>query len=146
MDAKNVAYAGGPDVLGNFQRRAAQLGISVAAVIRTDMSKHWDQITHGNVVVDSKETIDTRIDDLMNYMDLLRAAYHDTHVVPNGEKTFVDDDVPDGEDSPTEDGAVYDHKADAFVSMTDPDTVLEANVLAKGAQFVLKSRTENSHD
>lgn len=75
-DAKSVEYTRGSDNRhANFERIGAMLGRPTQEIILVYMQKHLDSIFHcirtGSVGV---EALDGRIDDVQNYLDLLRAT------------------------------------------------------------------------
>lgn len=72
-DTKGKEYAGTEDRFGNFNRLAADCGISREKVWQVYYTKHWDSIKSyiQNGTEFSTETIDGRIVDAMTYLLLL---------------------------------------------------------------------------
>ena len=74
LDQKGHEYAGVEDALGNFKKRAADIGIDPKQILWVFLAKHLDSIKsfirEGKEL--SEEKIDGRINDARNYLFLLQ--------------------------------------------------------------------------
>lgn len=76
LAAKGHAYSGDADAFANFKRNAESLGLTKYQILLIYMRKHIDAITtaikdNPNRPVDKSEGMVGRIDDAINYLDLL---------------------------------------------------------------------------
>lgn len=76
LAAKGHAYSGDADAFANFKRNAEAVGLTKYQILLVYMRKHIDAITtaikdNPNSPVDKSESIIGRIDDAVNYLDLL---------------------------------------------------------------------------
>lgn len=75
---KGGEYSGKDDRLENFKRAGRSLGLDPIVILMVYAGKHWDAISQyacditAGVNRPRLETIDGRIDDLINYMFLLK--------------------------------------------------------------------------
>lgn len=78
FDAKNVEYAGGSDILGNFRRQAGNLQVPMSTVWMILAGKHIDAIqeyvkdSRGDLMRPRTQGISERVDDLIVYALLLQ--------------------------------------------------------------------------
>jgi len=71
-------YASDADALDNFKRRAHQLRTTPIKICLGDMSKHFEQVC-GNLTGELPsrgQAITERLDDIQNYIDLLRGLLY----------------------------------------------------------------------
>lgn len=78
LEEKGRAYAGTGDVFGNFKRNADDLSLTKFQVWAVYAFKHFDSIKNAikqnpSFPVDKSEGMQSRIDDAINYLDLLSA-------------------------------------------------------------------------
>jgi hypothetical protein len=78
-DTKGMEYAGDDDALRNFKRTSEDCGIEPRHVWYVFAQKHWSSIRHfvrsGKV---ASEPIEGRINDLINYLYLLRGMVEES--------------------------------------------------------------------
>lgn len=76
--AKNLEYAGGSDILGNFRRQAGNLQVPMSTVWMILAGKHIDAIqeyvkdSRGDLMRPRTQSIAERVDDLIVYALLLQ--------------------------------------------------------------------------
>lgn len=76
LQAKGAAYSGADDCFANFKRNAEKLGLSKYQIWAVYCGKHLDSIFNSikndpNHPVDKSEGLQGRIDDAINYLELL---------------------------------------------------------------------------
>ena len=82
---KGGEYAGSDDRLANFKRGAELTGVTPLQCAFIYASKHYDAIATfvrdqaADVVRPRSESIEGRLDDLMNYCILMKALVRETH-------------------------------------------------------------------
>lgn len=76
--SKGEEYARSTDQLANFKRQAEELGVRADQVLMVYLNKHLDAIKFRVLAGQSlSESIDSRIDDAILYMILLKAIYRE---------------------------------------------------------------------
>lgn len=88
LTVKGGEYAGSDDRLANFKRGAALTGVTPLQVAFIYASKHYDAIA--TFIRDSadgtqrtrSESIEGRLDDLMNYCLLMKGLVHEAQTAP----------------------------------------------------------------
>lgn len=95
LELKGKAYAGSDNVFANFERNGERMGLTKYQVWLVYFMKHIDSIVTAikenpeNPVDKSGEPLVGRIDDAVNYLDLLAGMHHadsqvlDLRVAPN---------------------------------------------------------------
>ena len=78
-ERKGQEYANSDDRLANFKRNGAALGLPPETVLMVYAGKHWDAVCRyvrclrSGQEIRTAEPIDGRVDDLINYLLLLKA-------------------------------------------------------------------------
>ena len=87
--AKQIEYTFNDNPFDNFDRQACDIEVSPLVIWRVYAAKHWDSITSYivNPSRESTEPIESRIDDLQNYLDLLRGMICRDELRMTGDKT-----------------------------------------------------------
>lgn len=96
LRTKGQAYSGDADAFANFKRNAEKLGLSRYQIWAVYCGKHLDAIFGSikrdpNSPVDKSEGLQGRIDDAINYLDLLSGMVHES---PNGAVPTQKPDIP----------------------------------------------------
>lgn len=88
-DSKGKAYSGDVDVFANFKRNAEKAGLTKYQIWLVYFNKHIDAITNSikdnpDNPVDETESMQGRIDDAINYLELLEGMLEEDNnvVVP----------------------------------------------------------------
>lgn len=76
LEKKGLAYAGDKDAFANFKRNGEKLGLTKYQIWSVYCGKHLDAIFNSikenpNSPVDKSEGLQGRIDDAVNYLELL---------------------------------------------------------------------------
>ncbi len=100
LDLKGPAYSGTGDCFSNFKRNAAVVGVSKYQIWLVYFQKHLDAITNAikqnpESPVEKSEGMTGRIDDAINYLDLLAGMLEEDRQAANF-KVDVDDIRPAG--------------------------------------------------
>lgn len=87
---KGGEYAGSEDRLANFKRGAVLSGCSPLQVALIYLSKHYDAVATyvrddaGGIDRPRSESIEGRLDDLLNYAILMKALVRESNTLPKG--------------------------------------------------------------